>query len=207
MKAPTPTCVVTALLRGAFEYQGQKCSAASRAYIPENLAAEVKKKLVDGIKSLKMGSVEDFSNFVNAVIDERSFNKIKSYLDKAKQDPKAEILVGGECDSKKGWFVQPTVIEAKDPHYVTMCEEIFGPVSDDLRLSTRRVRTKPYALVTTTSPYALTGSIIAKDRAAIHLGNGTACATPPAISISTTNRQAPSLVSNPLAGARGSGHQ
>jgi 1-pyrroline-5-carboxylate dehydrogenase len=123
-----PDVVATALLRGAFEYQGQKCSAASRAYIPANLAAEVKKKLVEGIKSFKIGTVEDFSNFINAVIDERSFNKIKSYLDKAKQDPKAEILVGGECDKTKGWFVQPTVIEAKDPYFLTMCEEIFGPV-------------------------------------------------------------------------------
>src|SRR5580658_6994591 len=110
-----PDVVATALLRGAFEYQGQKCSAASRAYIPSTIAEEVKKKLVEGINSLKMGSVEDFSNFVNAVIDERSFNKIKGYLDKAKQDPRAEILVGGECDSKKGWFIKPTVIEAKDP--------------------------------------------------------------------------------------------
>src|SRR6185312_17086130 len=93
-----PDVLATALLRGAFEYQGQKCSAASRAYIPANLAVEVKKKLVEGIKSFRMGSVEDFSNFINAVIDERSFNKIKSYLDKAKQDPKAEILVGGGCD-------------------------------------------------------------------------------------------------------------
>ena len=163
-----PDVVVTALLRGAFEYQGQKCSAASRAYIPENLAAEVKKKLVDGIKSLKMGSVEDFSNFVNAVIDERSFNKIKSYLDKAKQDPKAEILVGGECDSKKGWFVQPTVIEAKDPHYTTMCEEIFGPVLTIYVYQPAEFE-QTLHLVDSTSPYALTGSIIARDRAAIHL--------------------------------------
>jgi 1-pyrroline-5-carboxylate dehydrogenase len=163
-----PDVVVTALLRGAFEYQGQKCSAASRAYIPENLAAEVKKKLVDGIKSLKMGSVEDFSNFVNAVIDERSFNKIKSYLDKAKQDPKAEILVGGECDSKKGWFVQPTVIEAKDPRYTTMCEEIFGPVLTIYVYKPAEFE-QTLHLVDSTSPYALTGSIIARDRAAIDL--------------------------------------
>ena len=163
-----PDVVATALLRGAFEYQGQKCSAASRAYIPENLAAEVKKKLVEGIKSLKMGSVEDFSNFVNAVIDERSFNKIKGYLDKAKQDPRAEILVGGECDSKKGWFIQPTVIEAKDPRYTTMCEEIFGPVLTIYVYKPAEFE-QTLALVDTTSPYALTGSIIARDRAAIDL--------------------------------------
>lgn len=161
--------VATALLRGAFEYQGQKCSAASRAYIPENIAATVKQRLVEGVKSFKVGTVEDFSNFVNAVIDERSFTKIRSYLDKAKQDPaKATILVGGNTDSSKGWFVEPTVIEAKDPTFVTMCEEIFGPVltiyvypTDDFE--------KAMELVDSTSPYALTGSIIAQDRAAIDL--------------------------------------
>jgi 1-pyrroline-5-carboxylate dehydrogenase len=163
-----PDVVATALLRGAFEYQGQKCSAASRAYIPSTIAAEVKKKLVDGIKSFKMGSVEDFSNYVNAVIDERSFNKIKSYLDKAKQDPKAEILVGGGCDSSKGWFVQPTVIEAKDPRYTTMCEEIFGPVLSIYVYQPAEFE-QTLKLVDTTSPYALTGSIIARDRAAIDL--------------------------------------
>jgi 1-pyrroline-5-carboxylate dehydrogenase len=163
-----PDVVATALLRGAFEYQGQKCSAASRAYIPQNIAAEVKKKLVEGIKSFKMGSVEDFSNFVNAVIDERSFNKIKSYIDKAKQDPNAQLLVGGDCDSSKGWFVQPTVIEAKDPRYATMCEEIFGPVLTIYVYQPAEFE-QTLQLVDTTSPYALTGSIIARDRAAIDL--------------------------------------
>jgi 1-pyrroline-5-carboxylate dehydrogenase len=162
-----PDVLATALLRGAFEYQGQKCSAASRAYIPENLAAEVKKKLIEGVKSFKMGSVEDFGNFVNAVIDERSFNKIKSYLDKTKQAAdKASILVGGEYDSSKGWFVQPTVIEAKDPNYLTMCEEIFGPVLTIYIYKTGEFQ-KTLDLVDSTSPYALTGSIIARDRAAI----------------------------------------
>lgn len=160
--------VATALLRGAFEYQGQKCSAASRAYIPANLAAEVKKKLIEGIKSFKMGSVEDFSNFINAVIDERSFNKIKSYLDKAKQDPKAEIIVGGEVDKSKGWFVQPTVIEAKDPYFLTMCEEIFGPVLTIYVYQPNEFE-KTLEIVDNTSPYALTGSIISRDRAAIDL--------------------------------------
>src|ERR1700722_13401791 len=163
-----PDVVATALLRGAFEYQGQKCSAASRAYIPSTIAADVKKKLVEGIKSFKMGSVEDFSNFVNAVIDERSFNKIKGYLDKAKQDPQAEILVGGECESKKGWFVQPPVIEAKDPRYTTMCEEIFGPVLTIYVYNPAEFE-QTLALVDTTSPYALTGAVISRDRAAIDL--------------------------------------
>ncbi|HTR28529.1 MAG TPA: L-glutamate gamma-semialdehyde dehydrogenase [Puia sp.] len=163
-----PDVLATALLRGAFEYQGQKCSAASRAYIPANLAAAVKQKLIGGIRSFRMGGVEDFSNFINAVIDERSFLKIKSYLDKARQDPGVEIWAGGECDKSKGYFVQPTVIEAKDPRYITMCEEIFGPVltvyiypPDDFE--------KTLELVDSTSPYALTGSIISRDRQAVEL--------------------------------------
>ena len=106
-----------------------------------------------------MGTVEDFSNFINAVIDERSFNKIQSYLEKAKQDPKAEIWVGGECDKSKGYFVQPTVIEAKDPLYVTMCEEIFGPVLTVYIYQPGEFE-KTLELVNSTSPYALTGSII-----------------------------------------------
>jgi 1-pyrroline-5-carboxylate dehydrogenase len=163
-----PDVLATALLRGAFEYQGQKCSAASRAYIPANLAAAVKQKLIDGIRSFKMGTVEDFSNFINAVIDERSFDKIKTYLDKAKQDPAAEIWVGGECDKSKGYFVQPTVIEAKDPRFVTMCEEIFGPVLTVYVYPPAEFE-KVLELVDGTSPYALTGSIISRDRQAVEL--------------------------------------
>jgi 1-pyrroline-5-carboxylate dehydrogenase len=160
--------VVTALLRGAFEFQGQKCSAASRAYIPSNIAEEVKKKLIAGVKSFKMGSVENFSNFINAVIDEKSFDKIRSYIDNAKKDKKAEIWVGGKCDKKEGYFIQPTVIEAKDPSYVTMCEEIFGPVLTVYIYNANQFE-KTLELVDTTSPYALTGSIIAQDRDAIEL--------------------------------------
>jgi 1-pyrroline-5-carboxylate dehydrogenase len=163
-----PDVVATALLRGAFEYQGQKCSAASRAYIPENLATAVKKKLIEGVKSFKMGTVEDFSNFINAVIDEKSFDKIQSYIEKAKQDPKAEIWVGGECDKSKGYFVSPTVIETKDPNYVTMCEEIFGPVLTVYIYKAGDFE-KTMDLVDSTSPYALTGSIIAQDRRAVEL--------------------------------------
>ncbi len=160
--------VATALLRGAFEFQGQKCSAASRAYLPSNLAEEVKKKLVDGVNSFKIGTVEDFSNFINAVIDEKSFNSIKRYIDNAKQDPKADIWVGGVCDSSKGWFIQPTVIEAKDPKYVTMCEEIFGPVLT-VYIYPENEFEKTLELLDNTSPYALTGSIISKDREAVEL--------------------------------------
>jgi 1-pyrroline-5-carboxylate dehydrogenase len=162
--------VVTALARGAFEYQGQKCSAASRAYIPSNIAEEVKEKLVAQVKSMKMGTVEDFSNFVNAVIDEKSFDKIKSYIDNLKGDKKAKLLVGGKCDKTEGYFIEPTVIEAKDPRYVTMCEEIFGPVLT-LHVYDAERYEEMLDLVNTTSPYALTGAIISQDRASIELAS------------------------------------
>lgn len=167
-RSANPDVVVTALLRGAFEYQGQKCSAASRAYIPSNMAAEVKQKLVDGVKSFKMGSVEDFGNFVNAVIDEKSFKSISRYIDNAKKDPNAEIIVGGGYDSAKGWFIEPTVIEAKDPKYASMCEEIFGPVLT-IYVYNENEFEQALELVDTTSPYALTGAVIAQDRYAVEL--------------------------------------
>jgi len=167
-KSADPDVVATALLRGAFEFQGQKCSAASRAYIPSNIAEEVRKKLIAGVKSFKMGTIEDFSNFINAVIDEKSFDKIKSYIDNVKKDKKAEILVGGKCEKKEGYFIQPTVIEAKDPKYITMCEEIFGPVLTIYIYNANQFE-KTLDLVDSTSPYALTGSIIAQDRNAVEL--------------------------------------
>ncbi|TMI62944.1 MAG: L-glutamate gamma-semialdehyde dehydrogenase [Bacteroidetes bacterium] len=167
-KSADPDVVATALLRGAFEYQGQKCSAASRAYISSNIAEEVKAKLIAGVKSFKMGNPEDFSNFINAVIDEKSFNSIKQYIDNAKKDPKAEIWVGGKCDSKQGWFVQPTIIQAKDPKYVTMCEEIFGPVLT-VYIYPANSFEKTLELLDNTSPYALTGAVISTDRNAIEL--------------------------------------
>jgi 1-pyrroline-5-carboxylate dehydrogenase len=160
--------VATALLRGAFEFQGQKCSAASRAYIPSNLATDIKKKLIEGVNSFKMGSVEDFSNFINAVIDEKSFDKIAGYIEQAKKDPKAKVIVGGEYDKSKGYFIKPTVIEAIDPKFVTMCEEIFGPVLT-IHVYEADKFEEALELVDTTSPYALTGSVIAKDRTAIEL--------------------------------------
>jgi 1-pyrroline-5-carboxylate dehydrogenase len=160
--------VVTALARGAFEYQGQKCSAASRAYLPSNLAPAIKEKLVKAIKTMKMGTVENFSNFVNAVIDEKSFDNIAAYIDRAKKDKKAKILVGGNYKKKQGYFIEPTVIETTDPNYTTMCEEIFGPVLT--------IYTYPAAayeatlkILDSTSKYALTGAIIAQDRKAIEL--------------------------------------
>ncbi|HET6768941.1 MAG TPA: L-glutamate gamma-semialdehyde dehydrogenase [Chitinophagaceae bacterium] len=167
-KSADPDIVVTALLRGAFEFQGQKCSAASRAYIPSNLAEEVKKKLIAGVKSFKMGSPEDFTNFINAVIDEKSFDNIKKYIDNARKDKKAEIWVGGKCDKSRGYFVQPTVVEAKDPRYVTMCEEIFGPVLTIYIYNANQFE-RTLDLVNSTSPYGLTGAVISKDKTAIEL--------------------------------------
>ncbi len=167
-KSADADVVATALLRGAFEFQGQKCSAASRAYLPSNIAEEVKKKLIAGVQSFKMGTVEDFTNFINAVIDEKSFDKIQNYIGQAKKDKNAEIWVGGECNKTEGYFIQPTVIEAKDPNYVTMCEEIFGPVLTVYVYPADQFE-QTLELVDNTSPYALTGSVISKDRAAIEL--------------------------------------
>ena len=158
--------VVAALARGAFEYQGQKCSAASRAYLPSNLAASIKEKLVKAVQTMKVGSVEDFSNFVNAVISEKSFDKITGYINKAKKDKKAKILVGGNYSKKLGYFVEPTVIETTDPKYLTMCEEIFGPVLTIYTYPAAKFE-KTLDLLNSTSKYALTGAIIAQDREAI----------------------------------------
>lgn len=167
-KSADVDAAVTALARGAFEFQGQKCSAASRAYIPSNLANAIKTKLAAALKTMKMGSVEDFGNFINAVIDEKSFDKIAAYIDGAKADRKATIIAGGNYDKSEGFFIEPTVIEAKDPRYVTMCEEIFGPVLT-LYVYDADNFEKALDLVDTTSPYALTGAILAQDRVAVTL--------------------------------------
>lgn len=163
-----PDVAATALLRGAFEFQGQKCSAASRAYIPSNLADAIRKKLVDGIASFKMGPVEDFSNFVNAVIDEKAFDKIKSYIDNAAKDPASIIIAGGKADKTKGYFIEPTVIETSDPKYVTMCEEIFGPVLT-IYIYPAEQFVEIMDVLDATSPYALTGAVISNDRSAVEL--------------------------------------
>lgn len=162
--------VRTAIIRGAYEYQGQKCSAASRAYIPESLWSKIKPRLVEQIKELKMGDVRDFNNFVNAVIDETSFNNIKGYIDLAAKASDAKIVAGGKTDSSKGYFVEPTLIETTDPHFKSMEEEIFGPVitvfiykDDDFE--------KTLELCDKTSPYALTGSIFSGDRYALELAS------------------------------------
>lgn len=158
--------VATGLVRGAFEYQGQKCSAASRAYIPSNIWEDVQKFVKADLAEIKMGSPEDFGNFVNAVIDERSFNKITGYIDQAKQDKDVEIICGGNYDSSKGWFVEPTVILAKDPKYRTMCEEIFGPVLT-IHVYDAEKFEETLTIVDETSPYALTGAIFSRDRYAV----------------------------------------
>jgi 1-pyrroline-5-carboxylate dehydrogenase len=157
---------VTALIRGAFEFQGQKCSAASRAYLPANLAAEIRRKLTDRVKTLKVGTVEDFRNFVNAVIDERSFDKIRAYIDLAAKDPRAKIIAGGKADKTKGYFIDPTIIETTDPDFVTMKEEIFGPVLS-IYVYPENEFEQTIELIDRTSPYALTGSVISRNRQAI----------------------------------------
>ena len=158
--------VATAIVRGAFEFQGQKCSAASRAYIPKSLWNDVKKFVIEDVKSFKMGSPEDMSNFITAVIHEGSFDKLAKYIDQAKADADAEIIVGGGYDKSKGYFIEPTVIVTSNPKYTTMCTELFGPVvtiyvyEDDAYAETLK-------LVDETSEYALTGAILATDRYAI----------------------------------------
>lgn len=158
----------TAIVRGAFEYQGQKCSAASRVYVPSNLWPAIKEKMIADMATFKMGPTEDFGNFINAVIDEKSFDKIANYIEEAKKDDNCEIIAGGTYDKSSGYFVAPTVIVTKDPKYKTMCEEIFGPVLTVYVYDAEKYE-ETLALVDSTSEYALTGSIIAEDRYAIEL--------------------------------------
>lgn len=158
--------VATAISRGAFEFQGQKCSAASRAYIPKSLWEEVKQYVIDDVKSFKQGSPDDLKNFVTAVIHEASFDKLAKYLDQAKADSKAEIIVGGGHDKTKGYFIEPTVILTTDPKYSTMCTELFGPVIT-VYVYEDNDFTETLSLVDETSEYALTGAILARDRYAI----------------------------------------
>jgi 1-pyrroline-5-carboxylate dehydrogenase len=155
-----------ALVRGAFEYQGQKCSAASRAYVPDGLWPRIKERVLDLVRSIKMGEVEDFSTFMGAVIDQGAFESIKKYVEIARASSQAKILAGGRCDDTKGWFIEPTVVETVNPHFQLMEEEIFGPVLTvyvyaDIRLD------EAIDLCRTTSPYGLTGAIFARDREAI----------------------------------------
>ncbi len=161
--------VATAIVRGAFEFQGQKCSAASRAYIPKSMWPEVKKIVGDMLKEIKVGDVRDFSAFVNAVIDEASFDNCMKYIEHAKKSKDAEIVFGGTGDKSVGWFVQPTVILAKKPDYKSMCEEIFGPIIT-IYVYDDKDYEKTLHLCDETSPYALTGAVFASDRKALHTG-------------------------------------
>ncbi len=161
-----PVALTVAIVRGAFEYQGQKCSAASRAYVPSNLWPKVKEMLVPMVESLKMGDIQDFSNFMGAVIDANSFRDQKNAIDEARASNDASILVGGQYDDSKGYFVRPTVIEAKNPGFRTMCEELFGPVFT-LHVYDETKWNETLDLVDSTSPYALTGAVFSQDRYAV----------------------------------------
>ena len=156
--------LAVALVRGAFEYQGQKCSAASRAYVPDSLWPRVKERMLAMIAELRMGDVADFRNFLGAVIDQKAFERIKGYIDGARASSGVTLLAGGTCDASAGYFIQPTVFQVEDPKYRTMCEEIFGPVLT-VHVYPEKRWTETLALVDGTSPYALTGAVFARDRA------------------------------------------
>ena len=161
-----PLALAVAMARGAYEYQGQKCSAASRAYIPQSLWPEVKRRALEIIEEIRMGDVTDFRNFMGAVIDANSFESLKGYLDAARKDRGITILAGGGADDRRGWFVEPTLLQVKDPGHRLMCEELFGPVLAVHVYPDRAWRTT-LGLVNRTSPYALTGSVFAQDRSAL----------------------------------------
>ena len=172
-KSADVDAVVAGLIRGAFEFQGQKCSAASRAYMPASLWPEIKAKMQDELATLRMGSPEDFGNFINAVIDRRAFDKIKGYIKFATAANDAEIIAGGDCDDSVGYFIQPTVIETSNPHFKSMVEEIFGPVLtvyvyDD---AAEDAFDRTLELVDATSEYALTGAVFSQDRYALELAS------------------------------------
>jgi 1-pyrroline-5-carboxylate dehydrogenase len=154
------------MVRGAYEYQGQKCSAASRAYIPDTLWPAVRDRVVGMISDIRMGDVADFRNFMGAVIDRRAFDRLRRHLEQAKKDPGVEILAGGGTDDSVGFFVEPTLLKVEDPAYRLMCEEIFGPVLT-AHVYPAKKWTETLALVDRTSPYALTGAVFARDRAAL----------------------------------------
>jgi len=159
--------VVYHSIRGAFEYQGQKCSALSRMYVPENIWPQVRDGLVKTASQLKMGQADDFSSFMSAVIDKSSFDSIKGYIDFVKTSKDAEIICGGNCDASSGYFIQPTIVVTKDPKFKTMQEEIFGPVLTIYVYNPKKY-VETLKLCDQTSPYSLTGSIFARDRAAIN---------------------------------------
>lgn len=198
-----PNHVATAISRGAFEYQGQKCSAASRVYLPKSLWPQIKEQVVKDVKSFRMGSPEDMGNFINAVIHEASFDKLAKYIDAAKNDSEAEIVVGGNYDNSKGWFIEPTVILTDNPKYSTMCTELFGPVvtiylfEDDQWEATLKE-------VDTATEYALTGAIFSQDRYAA--AEATKALQNAAGNFYINDKPTGAVVGNqPFGGARGSG--
>lgn len=195
--------VATAISRGAFEFQGQKCSAASRAYLPASMWPEVKKLLIEQVSSFKMGSPGDAGNFINAVIDERAFDKISGYIDFVKQAPDAEIIVGGGYDKSTGYFIEPTVVLTSNPAFKTLCEEIFGPVIT-LFVYPDAEFSQCLKLVNETSNYALTGSIFARDRYAI--AEATKALSQAAGNFYVNDKPTGAVVNQqPFGGARGSG--
>ena len=161
-----PDALITAIVRGGYEYQGQKCSAASRIYVPESLWKRVKDRLIDTIKSLSMGDVSDFRNFMGAVIDRAAFKRLTGYLEEARRSNDAQIIAGGEADDSVGYFIRPTLIQVKRPDYRTMCEELFGPVVT-LYVYPEKEWESTLSIIDTSTPYALTGAVFATDRAAI----------------------------------------
>jgi len=195
--------LVTALVRGAFEYQGQKCSAASRAYIPKSIWPKVKEALVAELKTVKMGDVLDFRNFMSAVIDKKSFDNISRYVGTAKNSPDCQIISGGKGNCEEGYFFEPTVIETTNPNYQTLCEEIFGPVLtiyayDDSKFD------ETLKLCDETSPYALTGALFSQDRSVIE--RATLQLTHSAGNYYINNKPTGAVVGQqPFGGARGSG--
>jgi len=202
-KSADPKEVAVAIARGAFEYQGQKCSAASRCYIPSNLWNEVQQHLLADLASMTMGSPEDFGHFINAVIDEKAFNTITGYIEQARKNPLNKIIAGGRYDKSKGWFIEPTVILTQDPSSVTMCEEIFGPVVTVYVYHAENFE-QTLELVDQTSPYALTGSIFSRDRYAIDLA--TAQLENAAGNFYINDKPTGAVVGQqPFGGARGSG--
>lgn len=195
--------VATAIVRGAFEYQGQKCSAASRCYIPDNLWEAVRQMVLEDVKTIKMGGPEDFGNFFNAVIDEKAFNSITGYIEQARKNNMNEIIAGGKYDKSKGYFIEPTIILTKDPSAVTMCEEVFGPVVTVYVYHSENFE-QTLELVDSTSPYALTGSIFARDRFAIEMATNKL--THAAGNFYINDKPTGAVVGQqPFGGARGSG--
>ena len=162
-----PDELATAIVRGAFEYQGQKCSAASRAYVPDSLWPAVRERVVTMLERIRVGDPADFRNFMGAVIDRKAYDKIRGYIDEAKRAPGVQVLFGGGCTDDDGYFIQPTVLVVEDPLYRTMCEEIFGPVLT-LHVYPEKKWSQTLELVNTTSPYALTGAVFARDRQAVN---------------------------------------